>query len=311
MSRRTHLWLLHRGAPAAQPAVHDWLRRLLQDRRWAGRSMPWYLPWLGGLLAGLWGRRLLAAPEGEPGPADQAAKKLSQILGDGWLTRSVAVFGGPDAASASAGVADGDRALLLPLLPQRSAARDAQITAAREALASRRVEIAVLDPLAERPGFVEASAESVRAALVDLPPGARYAVLFYAPALADGHESRLRDEIERDRQGVVAALGLRRPHELGWIRGPGAWGSQVPTLRRAARDLCSAGPTHVVLMPLGQTLAWLEVDRELHDLIAAFPAVKWSMAEPVALRPTLLRDIAEHATNARDRLQPPPREELR
>lgn len=310
MSRRTHLWLLHRGMPNASPEISAWVSEVLRNRGWDGGVRPWYLPLLATWIGRWWWRRLLPPPDAHR-PVEKAASKLEAMLGETWRCSAVACHGAPKPAEVAAGVPDGDPVLLVSLLPQDSAARKWQLSEAQAALHGRRGPVLTLPPLDARPGFVEACAEAVRAAIVDLPRDAPYAVVFYAPALANGPDQDLGAAVERTRAEVVAALGLRAPHYLGWMRGLGAWTARPPALRTSVRAAARGGARYVVLAPLAQVVGWLDTDHALRAPALLQPGVKLVFAEPPALRPTLLRDLADTALAARAALDAAPAERAR
>ncbi len=290
---RTHVWLLHRGAPHDQPGVLGMLRALAAQR---GR-LPLWLAWSGPLGAWLWGRwwagRLLPGPDPSREHAEIQARKLGALLGERYAVRAVFGFGEDGIEGAGAHLGPRERVIVVDMAPCGGAlarARLARTTAEIE----RRGALPLLGgPLHADPGYLEAVAETLRAAIADLPRGARYELALVGLDLCPPAR-------EEDAYTVVSAaatlageLRLSVPARTSFLPGPSP---RSGTARAALREALGRAPEALIVAPLNVTCegsaGLAELERLLDELRARAPQVTVLRAATPGARPTFVRALA-------------------
>ncbi|MDG1479978.1 MAG: ferrochelatase [Myxococcota bacterium] len=302
----THIWLLSAGEPREESELPDFLARRLTDPHvlrvpgWLSSLAVWFYTWLHlRKLTPTW--RMLPGPS----PADDALQEqsvlLQRSLGGKYSCRAVFRYRSPDASEVAAGIGRGERVVLLPLLPHRGPALYSAMSAATVALQARGADIATITSYPSHAGYVDALAETVRAALADLArqhPAhqTRYQVLFSA-VLPTGPSAILTDtrsELEQTVAAVVAAVGLARPHQLGFTATLTAVPKDVPSTAVQLAGLSSGSAA--VVVPLGEALesaqTQVSLDQKL-GTIAAEAEVVFVRAETVSARPTFTRALCD------------------
>jgi protoheme ferro-lyase len=302
----THIWLLSAGEPREESGLPDFLQRRLSDPHvlrvpgWLSALAIWFYAWLHlRRLAPTW--RMLPGPSPATADLQQQAALLQRSLGSRYACRAVFRYQSPDAAEVAAGIGRGERVILLPLLPHRGPALYSAVAAATDALRSRGAQLATIPSYPRHRGYIDALAETVRAALADLARRSarhqtRYEVLFTAP-LPAGHgdiPADTRAELEQTMEAVVAAVGLVRPYRLGFT----AALTRIPRGTPATADQLAAlgAGGAAVVVPLALTVESAEtlvaLDQELARR-AAEADVLFIRAETVSARPTFTRALAD------------------
>lgn len=285
------MWLLQPGRPSAPDQVSALL--LAQAREPGG--LPWWLAWLGGLGAWLWARwwapRLLAGPTAPPseGEDEPHARALSRLLGESWNTLPVKGSGPPGVHEAAAHLSAGDGVALIELCPLGGPAARALLQEARLAVAGRGARVLAMPALHAQEGWREANAETLRAAIADLPRGQAYEVLFCVFGLPGaGPEGALSREVVAD---LVRRTPLARAHHLAFVPGPGLVGGG-PGLQTSLDALRARTPAGVVIVSLNA------VDPASLTLVTdalreALPDAQLVVAPSVRTRATLNRALCE------------------
>ncbi len=305
MSRRTHVWLLARGDPddaaAVQPFLQGWLVAALSERlpfAWLRRLVAWG-------LSHLRSRRLLLTcgedrlTTSQHDTVCEQARLLSRALGQRYDCQPVFQQFGPSAQKAAAALGSGAQVVLVSLYPYSCAAFSGRaISAARRAMGRRTDRVIVVESYARAPSFVEALAETLREAIVDLSADQNhgqdgYEVVFLAPVEYAGEA--FRGLVEETAAAVVRAARLARPHQLVFGSPLGARGGSE--LAAALRD--RAPRSVAIVVPLGFTAEHLETRAGLG--VPEEPGVR--IAPVVAIRPTFIRclaDLVQQAERAAD-----------
>ncbi|HBH26978.1 MAG TPA: ferrochelatase [Rhodospirillaceae bacterium] len=307
---RTAVALLNLGGPSAPEDIEPFLRNFFSD--------PAILP-LPGLL-----RRPLAAliaHRRARGAAREAyaalggaspllantraqAQALEAALGAGWRVFVCMRYWHPMAAevAAQARAWGADRVVLLPLYPQFARATTGSALAAWAAAAP---DIPAQGPRCypTHPGFIQACADRVAAALEQSPANAR--VLFSAHGLPE-REIRRGDPYQAQctatAQAIVRALGLKDWAECYQSRvGPLKWiGPSVEeALARAAAD-----NVPVVVFPHAFTQEHIEtlveLDIEYAHKAHALGVPGYVRAQTVGTHPAFIAALADLARRAHD-----------
>ena len=307
----THIWLLSAGEPPEESGLPDFLRRRLSDPhvlrvpRWLSTLAIWFYSWLHlRRLAPVW--RQLPGPSPTTSDLQQQATLLQRSLGERYRCRAVFRYQYPDANEVGAGIGRGERVVLLPLLPHRGPALYSAVSNATKALRKRGADIATIPSYPEHSGYVEALAETLRATLADLAQHSevhqtRYEVLFTAP-LPPGHRripDDTRTELEQTVAAVVDAVGLVRPHQLGFTAVLTRIPRDTPSTAEQLAAIGTGGAAVVVplALPLESAGTLVALDQELAK-IAEESGVLFIRAETVSTRPTFTRalsDLIRHA----------------
>lgn len=274
---RTHVWLLHRGAPADASGV----ARLLELLSGEPGRLPGWLAWAGGL--GAW-----------------------HVVG----------LGGPGPAEAAAWVSSKDLVVLVDMAPHGGRLSASVLEAARATLGRRGARVALAPPLHRSPAYVEALAETLRAAIADAGGIDAYEVVFLAlglPGRGRGGEARAAAVFETAR-AVAEATRLARPYHVAFLPGPGPRGGSP-----AALDvLCACGgraPEGLVIVPLN-VISGREAELRPLEAVVALAERRRALprllrAAPLLGRPSFVRALAEAvvATSAGlESPEPAPRE---
>lgn len=274
--------------------------------------LPGWLAWTGALGAWLWrrwwGARLLPGPDAAREAAELQARKLGALLGESYAVTAVSAFGEAGPEQAASWVAARETVVVLDLSPHGGALARARAEAARLTLERRGARPLLAPPLGAEPAWLEALAESARAAIADLPPGSPYEVVFAAldlPGLAPGQEADAQAVLDLS-AALAASIGLERPYRAAFLPGPGAAGGSpglLDTLLAASRR----GP--VILVPLnspcegsGERRA---LDLALAELARRQPQALVRCAPALQIRPTYLRALAAAVLAAEAAASPP------
>lgn len=297
MSPKTHVWLLALGAPAGPQAAAAWLRAFWTDPD----AWPAGPAWLRGLLTWLTCRLRAPALADRCGRLDAdtlrwgeieaQARALGRMLGPHYEARPVLRYAGPGAEEASREVRPGERVILLPLEPHVGG--PTTISPLREAqrrLADRKALVAQVRGWPDDPLYVEALAETLREALIDLPDPA-YEVIFVARGLPSPYPQQARATVE----ALLGRVRLARPHHLAFTRAPGLLPGPGPLAVDLAVQRARAGLPCLVVVPVGFTSdhveTRVELDEELQRRAREAGLRHLRRAPTVATRPTFLRAL--------------------
>ena len=305
----THIWLLSDGEPDGADGLEGYLQvrladpHLLRAPGWLRWLVVWWAMWTQQRrLAPLW--RQLPGPSPVLEGLSAQAALLRRHLGPRYTCTPVFRYRSPDVAQAAAGIGRGDRVVLLPMLPHRCGVVYSAVALASRELRRREAQAATIPSYPTHARYIEALAETVRAALADLPSEHQttYEVLFAArlpPECGKGppppeHVAELDETVA----AVVAAVGLVRPHRLGFL--PGSSGGTVrPRGAGTATQLQDAIRRRVpavVVVPLSFTSEQLGTLVELDQTLgqqARDAGMCFVRAETVAVRPTFVRALGE------------------
>lgn len=302
----TYVWMLSAGEPDQADEVASFLRAQLQDPYILQAPgllravLVWWLAWI-------WQRRMLTAYKQLPGPSpiedhlNAQATLLARHLGKGYVCQPVFRYRNPDTEKAAAVIGRGDRVVLLPMVPHRCGAVNSAVVAANTHLSGRRAEVTSVASYPDFDGYVEAVAETVRAAIADLPAEhhTAYEVLFCAHLPTEDRRGTPAEEhlaeIQRTVAAVVERVGLVRPHHVGYaspltrIRDKGL--SAQSQLSDLAKRSVPAAVVVPVAMTHDQVGTLVGLDQELGRQ-AEEGGVVFVRAETVATRPTFIRALA-------------------
>ena len=255
----THVWLLEQGSPARPEAAGSWLAQRLTDPGMLPVSWGWLRAVLAWLLARLRQGQAEAAVAALPGPAPESdavsalALALQRNLGKRYACTPVLHLGHPDAAAAAAGVPRGAQVVLLPLRLVSAAARQHQLAEARRALSSRGARLAEVHGLSDDPYVLKPVVRGIRRAVLELPRGAGYVVVFCAVA----PDAAARERAEALCERLAGLLRLNRADERVWLPAFGM-GRTVESVAGRVLDRLR-GEASVVVVPLGPLTAHADV----------------------------------------------------
>ncbi|MFT4977961.1 MAG: ferrochelatase, partial [Myxococcota bacterium] len=226
---------------------------------------------------------------------------ITRHLGKGYICQPVFRYRSPDTTKAAAVVGRGDRVVLLPMLPHRCGTVSSAVVAANTALSDRRANVTSVASYPDFTGYVEAFAETVRAALADLPQAhhTTYEVLFCAQLPTESRSGTPdpdhHDEVERTVAAAVAAVGLVRPHHIGYISALTRIRQREQSTSWQLKDLVGRGVSAAVVVPVGLSSDQLGTVVSLDQALARQAeegGVAFIRAETVATRPTFIRALA-------------------
>lgn len=214
------------------------------------------------------------------------------------------------AAMAEAGVRTALGVILSPLQTEASWGRyQAEVAAARARVGGAAPEVRYAPPWSDRPGFVAAVADRVRAALAALPPPARQTT----PVVFTAHSVPRAMADASPYVAQFAAAARRVAERLGHARWSVAYQSRSgrpedpwlePDVGEEIRRLAAAGATDVVVAPLGFVCDHVEVCYDLDveaRRVAEACGVGFHRAGTVGDHPAfiaLLADLVREATHA-------------
>ena len=139
----------------------------------------------------------------------------------------------------------------------------------------------------------------MRSALADLARQSpqhqtRYEVLFTAP-IPPGHKRMSDDthaELRRTVAAVVEAVGLVRPHHLGFTSSLSAVPGDQPSTATQLAAVSGAAVVVPLALPLESSETLVDLDRTL-AAVAEGVGVTWFRAETVSGRPTFTRALVD------------------
>lgn len=301
---RTHVWLLHRGAPDDPSGAALMLGALANARG----HLPGWLSWWGGLGRWLWRRwwtpRLLTEPATSADPlreeAELQARKLGAVLGEGYAVRPVFGLGEDGPSRAASYVGARERVILLDLAANGGALSRDRRTRSLDELSRRGATVVEAPPLLGLDGYCEALAETARAAIADLPAGTRYEVLAVALDLP-GQDAEAGSALSLA-ASLAAHVNLDRPCRACFLPGPGLRSGDAA---RALQEAIARGPAALVLVPLNAACEHSAeiglLDRLIAELAVEHPGVRLARARAPGSRPTFIRALAEAAGGAEGR----------
>ena len=299
---RTHVWLLSAGCPAA-PQAAEALRRWLLDPA----VLPLRFGWLRALVAwwAVWrqGPRQITdcqragGAEAAMARAQEQAALLQRVLGGRYAVRPVLREGGLKAEEAASAVASGEQVVLIPLGAQGGVGVAASLRQARASLSGKKVSLAEVGVYAEDEGLVEALAETLREALMRLPKGAAYEVLFCAAGQAARPGDPYPVQVQATARAVARSARLRGATRVGFLDPLGPLAGVGP---RAIEQV--AGPGALVVVPIGASAEDLDtlcaIDGSLRQAALAAGRAVVERAPALGARPTYLRALAERVRQA-------------
>ena len=302
----THVWMLSSGEPAQAEDVNGYLRAQLQDpfilhAPGIFRALVvWWISWL-------WQRRMVSSYKQLPGPSpvednlNAQATLLSRHLGKGYSCHPVFRYRAPDAAQVAAGIGARDRVILLPMLPHRCGTVSSAVVDANTRLNARQIKVTSVPSYPDFIGYVDAVAETVRAAIADLPLELQtdYEVLFCAHLPPESRRGIPDDdhhaEVTRTVAAVTAAVGLVRPHHVGYTSSLVRVRDKDHATRDQLRDLAARQVPAAVLVPVDLTCDQVGTVVALDQDLGALAEESGTLlvrAETVATRPTFIRALA-------------------
>lgn len=294
---RTHVWLLHRGAPQDRDTLSTMLTQLAPGR------VPGWLAWAGALgrwlWRGWWSRRLLPGPDASRERAELQAKKLGAVLGEAYSVRAVFGLGEDGVAGAGSHLRAREQVILIDMAAQGGALARTRRRDADQEIARRGATLQQAPSLSGQLSYVEAIAETLRAAIADLPRGARYEVALVAldlpPPAEDGDASAALLTATK----LASAAHLDRPYHTSFLPGPGL---KAGTARASLLEAARRSPEGVLVVPLNTAcegsaeLALL--DSLLAEVGRSAPGTRLIRAAALDARPTFVRALAEAVTTA-------------
>lgn len=302
----THVWMLSSGEPAQAEEVNGYLRAQLQDP-FILQAPALFRALIVCWLSWLWQRRLVSSYNQLPGPSpvedsrNAQATLLSRHLGKGYTCQPVFRYRPPDAAQVAAGVGSRDRVILLPMLPHRCGTVNSAVVDANTRLSSRKIQVTSVPSYPDFSGYIDAVAETVRAALADLPPAhqTHYEVLFSARLPTESRRGNPEEdhhaEVLQTVEAVVDAVGLVRPHHVGYTSSLVRLRDKQLATRAQLKDLTARQVPAAVLVPVDLTCdqvgTVVDLDQEL-GAMAEDSGMLLVRAETVATRPTFIRALA-------------------
>jgi ferrochelatase len=325
---RVHVWLLNMGGPDSLTAVRPFLQRLLGDPLVVPLPFRWLQALFAFFISMLRARKVRGAYEKMGGASpqlamvDAQARLLNRSLGERYLCRPVLRYWGPGATDAAAQVQKGERVVLLSLYPHacqattRSSMEDA--LAAVQSRGGAIAEVIRIDSYPTDPAYVEAVVETLREAIIALPVGQDYEVLFSAHGVPLSFIDRgdpYLAEIQATVAAVVRASRLRVSHQLSFQSkvGPAKW--LEPSTDEALRRMGDRGLKAVVVVPIAFTSEHIEtvieLDEELAEVARQVGIQHYQRAATVGTRPTFIRALAEMVRRAeRDNGWPRPEDRV-
>jgi len=302
----TYVWLLSTGEPDKADDVADFLRTQLQDPYILQAPglfralLVWWLLWI-------WKRRMVSTYQQLPGPSpvtnnlSEQATLLARHLGKNYVCQPVFRYRSPDTAKAAAMIGRGDKVVLLPMHPHRSGSMYSAVVAANTHLSERRAKVASVASYPDFDGYVDAVAETVRAAIADLPAEhhTAYEVLFCAHLPTEDRAGtpapEHHAEVARTVEAVAASVGLVRPHHLGYVSAVTRIHDNDMATAAQVQDLAKRGVPAAVVVPVALTCdqvgTVVSLDKGLAQL-AEERGIAFVRAETVSTRPTFIRALA-------------------
>ncbi|MBL8618452.1 MAG: ferrochelatase [Deltaproteobacteria bacterium] len=265
---RTHVWLLSLGGPASEAELTPWLSAVLRDPTMLPlpavflRALVVWLLLRGRAQAYLPAVRQLGGPAPQLDALEHQARALGRLLGPRYAVSPVFRHAGVDARRAAAGVAKGDRVVLLPMHPQlHGGAVRAALDEARASLQGRGAQIAQIDGWAAAPGYIDALAAAARRALVE--GEGRAGLLLVARGLS-ARQAALGDPYPAQVAETAAALRAALPGlplalcfaPVGYLAGP--LRSHGPPPAAGLQQLRAAGVQRALVLGIGGTTDDLE-----------------------------------------------------
>ncbi|MEL6349679.1 MAG: ferrochelatase [Myxococcota bacterium] len=297
------VWLLSEGEALDAENVEPFLRAqlsdpfILQTPRWFRSLIIWWYVWLQ-QRALMTGYKQLPGPSPAEDHRAEQARLLARHLGKKYSTHVVFRYRSPDARTAAAGINQRSKVVLLPLQPHRCGALYSSVAAAQAAVTERGASHVTIPSYPSHPRYVEAVAETLRAAIVDLPNEhyGRYGVLFTAQLPAEGRGDAVpehEDELNQTVEAVVQSVSLCRPYELGFVSNRGR--VRAASTEKQLKEMARKGLTAVIVVPLAFTVeraeAMIAIDQRLADQ-ASHLGIALVRAETVSGRPTFIRALA-------------------
>ncbi len=299
---RTHVWLLSAGCPAGPQAV-DALRRWLLDPvvlplrfGWLRVLVAWWAVWRQGPRQ-ITDCQRAGGAEAALARAQEQAALLQRVLGGRYVVHPVLREGGPNAEEAASAVASGEQVVLVPLGAQGGVGVEASLRRARAALGGKKVALVEVGVYADDEGLAEALAETLREALMRLPKGATYDVLFCAAGQAARPGDPYPAQVAVTARAVAQAARLRGPPRVAFLDPLGPLAGVGP---RAEEQVAGRGA--LVVVPVGASAEDIDtlcaIDGALRQaaLAAGRPIVE--RAPALGARPTYLRALAERVRGA-------------
>jgi ferrochelatase len=312
--------LLNLGGPDSPEAVEPFLRNLFADPEviqlgWARFLQPVLAKMIARRRAPL--SRAAYAQIGGRSPirdesqaqADAVATAVRELGVDARPYVAMACWHPFSADAVAAMRADGVReAVALPLYPHYSrSTTGSSFTALDRAAAGSGIEIARVDSYPDEPGYIEALAEQVRAAMATLPEEVRgeAPVLFSAHGLPESYIRRgdpYLDEIRVTVAAVTRVLKLGSRAQLCFQSrlGPQKW--LGPYTEEAIDRVAESGQTALVICPVAFTGEHIETLQEIDILYRERAAARgiqhWARARTVGVHPAFVDALAGLAVAA-------------